>query len=85
MDVKFHNSRKYVSISVPSQTQAMSPHIKAVDDVVVLGLALSRFTRLTQFLICVTGVFVFYLVYGYLQVTGTLGPCVRAAGAGSSP
>lgn len=67
MDLKFHSSRKHVSITVPPQTQAMSPHIKAVDDVVVLGLALGRFTRLTQFLICVAGVFVFYLVYGYLQ------------------
>lgn len=48
----------------------MSPHIKAVDDVVVLGVNLSRFDTLSQLLICVAGVFVFYLLYGYLQVTG---------------
>ncbi|NP_001389941.1 adenosine 3'-phospho 5'-phosphosulfate transporter 2 isoform 2 [Mus musculus] len=67
MDLKFNNSRKYVSISVPSKTQAMSPHIKSVEDVVVLGVNLSKFSKLTQFLICVAGVFVFYLIYGYLQ------------------
>lgn len=68
MDLKFNNSRKYVSITVPSKTQTMSPHIKSVEDVVVLGVNLSRFKKLTQFLICVAGVFVFYLIYGYLQV-----------------
>lgn len=68
MDLKFNSSRKYISITVPSKTQAMSPHIKSIDDVVVLGINLSRFNKLTQFFICVAGVFVFYLVYGYLQV-----------------
>ncbi|XP_047651257.1 adenosine 3'-phospho 5'-phosphosulfate transporter 2 isoform X2 [Phacochoerus africanus] len=67
MDLKFNNSRKYVSITVPSKTQAMSPHIKSIDDIVVLGINLSRFNKLTQFFICVAGVFVFYLIYGYLQ------------------
>ncbi|KAG5197346.1 hypothetical protein JEQ12_010800 [Ovis aries] len=67
MDLKFNSSRKYISITVPSKTQAMSPHIKSIDDIVVLGINLSRFNRLTQFFICVAGVFVFYLIYGYLQ------------------
>ncbi|XP_006141274.1 adenosine 3'-phospho 5'-phosphosulfate transporter 2 isoform X1 [Tupaia chinensis] len=67
MDLKFNSSRKYVSISVPSKTQTMSPHIKSVDDIVVLGINLSKFNKLTQFFICVAGVFVFYLIYGYLQ------------------
>ncbi|XP_058411274.1 adenosine 3'-phospho 5'-phosphosulfate transporter 2 isoform X2 [Diceros bicornis minor] len=67
MDLKFNNSRKYISITVPSKTQTMSPHIKSVDDIVVLGINLSRFNKLTQFFICVAGVFVFYLIYGYLQ------------------
>lgn len=67
MDLKFNNSRKYISITVPSKTQTMSPHIKSVDDVVVLGMNLSKFNKLTQFFICVAGVFVFYLIYGYLQ------------------
>ncbi|EGW02491.1 Adenosine 3'-phospho 5'-phosphosulfate transporter 2 [Cricetulus griseus] len=67
MDLKFNNSRKYVSITVPSKTQTMSPHIKSVDDIVVLGINLSKFNKLTQFFICVAGVFVFYLIYGYLQ------------------
>ena len=68
MDLKFNSSRKYISITVPSKTQAMSPHIKSIDDIVVLGINLSRFNKLTQFFICVAGVFVFYLIYGYLQV-----------------
>lgn len=71
MDLKFNNSRKYVSITVPSKTQTMSPHIKSVDDIVVLGMNLSKFNKLTQFFICVAGVFVFYLIYGYLQVNSS--------------
>ncbi|XP_068414264.1 adenosine 3'-phospho 5'-phosphosulfate transporter 2 isoform X2 [Eschrichtius robustus] len=67
MDLKFNSSRKYISITVPSKTQAMSPHIKSIDDIVVLGINLSRFNKLTQFFICVAGVLVFYLIYGYLQ------------------
>ncbi|XP_012590254.1 PREDICTED: adenosine 3'-phospho 5'-phosphosulfate transporter 2 isoform X2 [Condylura cristata] len=67
MDLKFNSSRKHVSITVPSKTQTMSPHIKSVDDTVVLGINLSKFNKLTQFFICVAGVFVFYLIYGYLQ------------------
>ena len=72
MDLKFNSSRKYISITVPSKTQAMSPHIKSIDDIVVLGINLSRFNKLTQFFICVAGVFVFYLIYGYLQVKSYL-------------
>lgn len=68
MDLKFTSSRKYISISVPSKSQTMSPHIKSVDDVVVLGMNLSKFSKPTQFFICVSGVFMFYLIYGYLQV-----------------
>ncbi|KYO34687.1 adenosine 3'-phospho 5'-phosphosulfate transporter 2 isoform X3 [Alligator mississippiensis] len=67
MDLKFNSSRKYISITVPSKSQAMSPHIKSVDDVVVLGMNLSKFNKPTQFFICVFGVFMFYLIYGYLQ------------------
>ncbi|KAJ6664478.1 hypothetical protein lerEdw1_007135 [Lerista edwardsae] len=67
MDLKFSSSRKYVSISIPSKSQAMSPHIKSIDDVIVLGINLSKFNKPTQFFICVSGVFLFYLIYGYLQ------------------
>ncbi|XP_040403608.1 adenosine 3'-phospho 5'-phosphosulfate transporter 2 isoform X1 [Cygnus olor] len=67
MDLKFTSSRKYISISVPSKSLTMSPHIKSVDDVVVLGVNLSKFNKPTQFFICVSGVFMFYLIYGYLQ------------------
>lgn len=68
MDLKFTSARKYVSISVPSKSQTMSPHIKSVDDVIVLGINLSKFNKPAQFFICVSGVFMFYLIYGYLQV-----------------
>ncbi|XP_069469586.1 adenosine 3'-phospho 5'-phosphosulfate transporter 2 isoform X2 [Ambystoma mexicanum] len=67
MDLKFNNPRKYVSISIPSKPDGMSPHIKSVDDVRVIGINLSNFQKPMQFFICVTGVFVFYLIYGYLQ------------------
>ncbi|KAM4029019.1 adenosine 3'-phospho 5'-phosphosulfate transporter 2 isoform 2-T2 [Anomaloglossus baeobatrachus] len=67
MDLKYSNARKYISISIPSKTDAMSPHIKSVDDIRVLGINLSQFQKPVQFFICVTGVFVFYLIYGYLQ------------------
>ncbi|XP_073487132.1 adenosine 3'-phospho 5'-phosphosulfate transporter 2 isoform X2 [Aquarana catesbeiana] len=67
MDLKYNNSRKYISISIPSKTDTMSPHIKSVDDIRVLGINLSHFQKPVQFFICVTGVFIFYLIYGYLQ------------------
>ncbi|XP_053458985.1 adenosine 3'-phospho 5'-phosphosulfate transporter 2 isoform X2 [Nycticebus coucang] len=67
MDLKFNNSRRYISITVPSKSQTMSPHIKSIDDIIVLGINLSKFNKLTQFFICVAGVFIFYLIYGYLQ------------------
>ena len=64
-----NSSRKHISISIPSSTEVMSPHIKSVEELRVLGINLSSFGAPTQFLICVAGVFVFYLIYGYLQVT----------------
>lgn len=72
MSAKFglinYNSRKHISISVPSSTEVMSPHIKSVEELKVLGINLSTFNPPVQFFICVAGVFVFYLIYGYLQV-----------------
>uniref|UniRef100_H2SPN2 Adenosine 3'-phospho 5'-phosphosulfate transporter 2 n=1 Tax=Takifugu rubripes TaxID=31033 RepID=H2SPN2_TAKRU len=63
----YNNSRKHISISIPSSTEVMSPHIKSVEELRVLGINLSSFGAPTQFFICVVGVFIFYLVYGYLQ------------------
>ncbi|XP_048385459.1 adenosine 3'-phospho 5'-phosphosulfate transporter 2 isoform X3 [Stegostoma tigrinum] len=60
-------SRKYISISVPDKPDSMSPHIKSSDELRVIGLNLSDFSRTVQFFICVAGVFIFYLIYGYLQ------------------
>lgn len=66
--VGYNSSRKHISISIPSSTeQIMSPHIKSVEELRVLGINLSSFSAPTQFLICVAGVFLFYLIYGYLQ------------------
>uniref|UniRef100_A0AAY4BE94 Adenosine 3'-phospho 5'-phosphosulfate transporter 2 n=1 Tax=Denticeps clupeoides TaxID=299321 RepID=A0AAY4BE94_9TELE len=70
MSAKFglsYNSRKHISISVPSSAEVMSPHIKSVEELRVLGINLHSFSPPTQFFICVAGVFVFYLIYGYLQ------------------
>ncbi|XP_061661529.1 adenosine 3'-phospho 5'-phosphosulfate transporter 2 [Syngnathoides biaculeatus] len=65
--VEHNSSRKHVSISVPSSTETMSPHIKSLEELRVLGISLSNFSTPTQFFICVAGVFLFYLIYGYLQ------------------
>uniref|UniRef100_A0A3P8VK57 Adenosine 3'-phospho 5'-phosphosulfate transporter 2 n=1 Tax=Cynoglossus semilaevis TaxID=244447 RepID=A0A3P8VK57_CYNSE len=62
-----NSSRKHISISITSSTEVMSPHIKSVEELKVLGINLSSFSAPTQFLICVAGVFLFYLIYGYLQ------------------
>ncbi|XP_043940863.1 adenosine 3'-phospho 5'-phosphosulfate transporter 2-like [Protopterus annectens] len=67
MDLKYGNSRKYISISIPSKPETMPSHIKSVDELRVLGINLSRFNKTLQFFICVAGVFIFYLIYGYLQ------------------
>lgn len=67
MDLKYGSSRKYISISIPSKPENMSPHIKSVDELRVLGINLTRFSKPVQFFVCVAGVFIFYLIYGYLQ------------------
>lgn len=70
--VSYNSSRKHISISIPSTTEVMSPHIKSVEELRVLGINLSSFSAPSQFFICVAGVFLFYLIYGYLQVKDTL-------------
>ncbi|XP_075869835.1 adenosine 3'-phospho 5'-phosphosulfate transporter 2 isoform X1 [Nelusetta ayraudi] len=65
--VGYNSSRKHISISIPSSTEVMSPHIKSVEELKVLGINLSSFSAPMQFCICVAGVFIFYLIYGYLQ------------------
>lgn len=67
---EMNGSRKHISISVPDQPDTMSPHIKSAEELRVIGFNLSDFSRTMQFAICVAGVFVFYLVYGYMQVIG---------------
>lgn len=38
-------------------------------ELVVLGIALDSLPKSAQFLVCCGGVFVFYLIYGYVQVS----------------
>ena len=45
----------------------MAP-ILTKQQLVVVGVSLDHLSRSTQLFICCTGVFVFYLVYGYVQV-----------------
>uniref|UniRef100_A0A673VKB6 Adenosine 3'-phospho 5'-phosphosulfate transporter 2 n=1 Tax=Salmo trutta TaxID=8032 RepID=A0A673VKB6_SALTR len=66
--MNYNNARKHLSISIPSSSEVMmSPHIKSVEELRVLGINLSSFNTATQFCICTAGVFLFYLIYGYLQ------------------
>uniref|UniRef100_A0A3P8YYH0 Adenosine 3'-phospho 5'-phosphosulfate transporter 2 n=2 Tax=Esox lucius TaxID=8010 RepID=A0A3P8YYH0_ESOLU len=66
--MNYNNTRKHLSISIPSSSEVMmSPHIKSVEELRVLGINLSSFNTATQFCICTAGIFLFYLVYGYLQ------------------
>lgn len=39
------------------------------NELLVFGFDISRFSKLVQFVICVGGVFFFYLLYGYYQVS----------------
>ncbi|XP_046850137.1 adenosine 3'-phospho 5'-phosphosulfate transporter 2-like [Xenia sp. Carnegie-2017] len=44
-----------------------TPNISSKKEVVILGYSLDHLSRGTQLTICVSGVFFFYLVYGYVQ------------------
>ncbi|XP_019731127.1 adenosine 3'-phospho 5'-phosphosulfate transporter 2 isoform X1 [Hippocampus comes] len=65
--VGYNASRKNISISIPASAEVMSPHIKSLEELRVLGIRLGNFSALAQFCICVAGVFFFYLIYGYVQ------------------
>ena len=41
-------------------------------ELVVLGIALDSLPKAVQFFICCGGVFLFYLIYGYVQVKGSV-------------
>lgn len=62
MDVRINVNEKAKSEDVPDQ-QSQKSEIK------VLYYDISEFSQYQQILICSVGVFVFYLMYGYLQVT----------------
>ncbi|KAL1006385.1 hypothetical protein UPYG_G00071660 [Umbra pygmaea] len=66
--MNYNNARKHLSISIPSSSEVMmSPHIKSVEELRVLGVNLGNFSTVTQFSICTAGIFLFYLIYGYIQ------------------
>ncbi|CAB1349705.1 unnamed protein product, partial [Coregonus sp. 'balchen'] len=58
--MNYNNARKHLSISIPSSSEAMmSPHIKSVEELRVLGINLSSFNTATQFCICTAGELIF--------------------------
>uniref|UniRef100_A0A8C7H3Z4 Adenosine 3'-phospho 5'-phosphosulfate transporter 2 n=1 Tax=Oncorhynchus kisutch TaxID=8019 RepID=A0A8C7H3Z4_ONCKI len=68
--MNYNNARKHLSISIPSSSEVMmSPHIKSVEELRVLGINLSSFNTATQFGICTAGIFLFHLLYGPLDGT----------------
>uniref|UniRef100_A0A8C8CIE9 Adenosine 3'-phospho 5'-phosphosulfate transporter 2 n=1 Tax=Oncorhynchus tshawytscha TaxID=74940 RepID=A0A8C8CIE9_ONCTS len=72
--MNYNNARKHLSISIPSSSEVMmSPHIKSVEELRVLGINLSSFNTATQFGICTVGIFLFHLLYGVSSpLDGTL-------------
>ncbi len=40
-----------------------------VEEFYVMGLPVYRWSKVVQFTVCVSGVFFFYLIYGYMQVS----------------
>lgn len=66
----------YNSKANPAATNSRSPRPgsgpgteSSVDPVYVLGIPMHRLSRPLQFVICFCGVVVFYLLYGYSQVS----------------
>lgn len=83
--------RKQQSVSaLPLVTKYIPPAVEPINPynntsnndqpVVVLGVDISRFSPLVQFLICASGVFGFNLTYGFLQEFLTVEICNRELG-----
>ena len=74
---KEDSNTKLMSVKVESLGQGASspghfgpekaPSISK-QQLVIIGVSLDHLSRSTQLLICCSGVFVFYLVYGFVQV-----------------
>ncbi|XP_074641762.1 adenosine 3'-phospho 5'-phosphosulfate transporter 2-like isoform X2 [Tubulanus polymorphus] len=50
-----------VKISIPVDRK------EKAEDLKILGIDIGKYSEISQFFICVLGVFVFYLIYGYFQ------------------
>lgn len=61
------NKPNQIEISVQSQRDKEDATCKR--ELLVLGFSLDSLPRSAQFLICCGGVFLFYLIYGYVQVS----------------
>lgn len=61
MDVRINVSDKDKNKDGPDQTQ--------VEKVKVLYFDITNYSQYNQIMICTIGVFFFYLMYGYLQVS----------------
>ena len=54
--------------STSIKIENLDPNASSKPQLVVIGVSLDNLSRSTQLFICCAGVFVFYLVYGYVQV-----------------
>lgn len=59
-----------------NKSASNTPNISSKKEVVILGYSLDHLSRGTQLTICVSGVFFFYLVYGYVQVIASVAAIV---------
>lgn len=57
-----------VRVSVPSA----AAQLPKMDRVEIVYIDFTHYSRSTQFVVCSTFVFIFYVAYGYLQVIGLL-------------
>lgn len=56
-------------IEISIQSQRDKEEATCNRELVILGFSLDSLPRSAQFLICCGGVFLFYLIYGYVQVS----------------
>lgn len=55
--------------SLMADSQKLKLNSDGRKELVVLGIALDSLPKSAQFFVCCGGVFVFYLIYGYVQVS----------------
>ena len=68
VDHDHHDARAGPRINRNADLPLLGSLLKPKHELVVLGVSLDHFSSTLQLLICCSGVFVFYLIYGYVQV-----------------